>query len=504
MDRRAVLAGGLKIIAAMVAPASQSPEPASSPALEVLKEWIVARTGLSYYQGRNQDLMQALNRVFAADGKALPPLEALLQRLKSRPAELEALVEQLTIGETFFFRHLEMFHALRDHVFPDIRERKAATRSLRIWSAGCSIGAEPYSISILLRELLGEQFKGWSIQILGTDINRKFLQVAETGVYDPWALRGMPPGMLPRHFTREAKGWRIKDHLRKGVTFKLHNLAADAIPDPLQDMARFDLIICRNVMIYFGHTFIQKLAGQFYDTLTPGGWLAVGHAEPHTGIFRMYRTVNATGAVLYQRPPGGTAPLSKLTHEPTPLPELPLFLRPVASAPTSRDVQALPVPATTPRLAPPTTASVPTAVPVPATPPQKDGGDILSPILQLADAGELYRALQACDEALLKHPLHAEAHYFHGMILYQFQEWAAADRSLKRSLYLSRDIPLAHYYLGLVQERLGRTPKKHLENAAACVASWPAEAEVPLGQGLTVREFRSLLAASDPASSHDS
>ncbi|MGV3662384.1 MAG: CheR family methyltransferase [Prosthecobacter sp.] len=472
------------------------------PQLWVLKAWIIQHTGLSYYSERDADLVQALERVFAFKGE-LGCAARLLKRLQSNPQELDALVEQLTIGETFFFRHLEMFHALRDHVFPDVLRRRAASRTLRIWSAGCSIGAEPYSISILLRELLGAQFRHWSIHILGTDINRKFLRMAEEGAYEPWTLRGMPPHVLARSFIKDqaVKKWRISDRCREGVAFRSHNLACDPLPDPLHDLVNFDLIICRNVMIYFDQPAIQRLARQFYDTLRPGGWLAVGHAEPHTSTFRMFRTVNATGAVLYQRPtaehghvvlgdpvPPMPAPATGLFPPPPPAPN--------AQRPWQPAVLNLDLPAEVPTS---TSLSMPHAKAQPQ--PQKHGAaheDPLAEITRLADAGDLKAALQACDALILREPLHAGAYYYHGMILAQHAEWAAAERSLRRCLYLERNLALAHFYLGLVLERLGQPARKHYANAQDLLAGQPEHALVPLGQGLTVREFRSLLTTPEP------
>lgn len=174
---------------------SAPPQLLHDPHLPLLRDWIITRTGLSYYQNRDFDFAYALERVYAPLGP-VPGAQTLHGRLRANALEMEALVEQLTIGETFFFRHMEMFNALRDTVFPDLIRRKAHNRSLRIWSAGCSIGAEPYSLSILLREILGHKLVGWTLEILGTDINRRFLQQAEEGRYDPWALRGLPPALL--------------------------------------------------------------------------------------------------------------------------------------------------------------------------------------------------------------------------------------------------------------------------------------------------------------------
>lgn len=465
------------------------------PHLQPLKEWIIRRTGLSYYKDREDELARALEQVFGGGPAPLPAAGKILSRLQSNPDELDALVEQLTIGETFFFRHMEMFHALRDTVFPDLLKRRAASRCLRIWSAGCSIGAEPYSIAILLREMLGPEFRDWAIHILGTDINRKFLRIAETGAYDPWTLRGMPPHVLHRCFTKDGSKWRLTERCRAGVSFRSHNLASDPLPDAAGDLACFDLIICRNVMIYFDQPSIQRLAAQFYDTLTPGGWLAVGHAEPHTGTFRMFRTVNATGAVLYQR---------QAKDEALPKDGSDLSTLNTRTAEVNPPFRSLPSPQVFPPTPPlsrpkPKPVEPSAARPVPTVPAvvasASAAEDPLAGIIRLADEGDLMKAFHACDAHILKEPLCAGAHYYHGMILYQFCEWTAAEKSLRRCLYLARDLSLAHFYLGLVQERLGRSPHKHFANALDLLAGLPQEHPVPLGQGLTVREFRSLLTA---------
>lgn len=445
-----------------------------------LRDWIIQHTGLSYYNQRDAEVAQALESVFPPRREG-QTAGALLQRLRSSPVDLDALVEKLTIGETFFFRHLEMFQALRSTVFPDLLARRAASRSLRIWSAGCSIGAEPYSISILLRELLGVQFQNWSIHILGTDINRKFLRIAEEGEFDPWTLRGLPPHVLHRSFIKEGRKWRLNSRCRQDVFFRSHNLATDALPDPAHDLFNFDLIICRNVMIYFDLPFIQRLAQKFYDTLCPGGWLAVGHAEPHTDTFRMFRTVNTPGAVLYQRAAtdaAGAADAAPAFHSP--------HVATLGAPPWTP-----PAPWTPPVL----NFTVPAAMPAPAAAPQAvtSGPDALADVVRLADAGDMKAALQACDAAILREPLCAPAYYYHGMILHQYGEWAAAERSLRRCLYLDRQLALAHFYLGLVQEKLGQDSRRHYVNARALLAGRPEDAPVPLGQGLTVREFRSLL-----------
>lgn len=463
------------------------PQLLTDPHLPMLREWVITRTGLSYYQNRDFDFAYALERAYAPLG-SVPAAHELHSRLRSRPQEMEALVEQLTIGETFFFRHMEMFNALRDTVFPDLIRRKAHSRTLRIWSAGCSIGAEPYSLAILLREVLGHRLVGWDIQILGTDINRRFLRLAEEGCYDPWALRGLPPALLQRCFSKEGRKWRLLDRCRQGVSFQVQNLAADSFPNAATDMACFDLIICRNVMIYFDAPTIHKMARQFHDTLLPGGWLAVGHAEPNADTFRKFRTVNTQGAVLYQRLHAGESLPEPPVFSPPPLISQP----PVPPLPTPLSIPPLPVAPPVQQPAPPVPASpkaTSDTVSAKAITPETD----LAEITRLADTGDMKGALQACDELFHRQPLHAGAHYYHGVILFHLGEWFAAERSLKRSLYLARDLPLAHYYMGLVEEKLGRPALRHFANARDLLHDLPAHAPIPMGQGLTAHEFRSLL-----------
>lgn len=486
---------------------SAPPQLLHDPHLPLLRDWIITRTGLSYYQNRDFDFAYALERVYAPLGP-VPGAQTLHGRLRANALEMEALVEQLTIGETFFFRHMEMFNALRDTVFPDLIRRKAHNRSLRIWSAGCSIGAEPYSLSILLREILGHKLVGWTLEILGTDINRRFLQQAEEGRYDPWALRGLPPALLQRCFAKEGRKWRLQDRCRQGVSFRLQNLAADAFPDPATDMACFDLIICRNVMIYFDGATIQKLTRQFHETLLPGGWLAVGHAEPNAGTFRQYRTVNTEGAVLYQRLPAGESlpdsawPGALVARSPASV----SFPAPAQGLPPAPVVP--PKPSAIP-LSPPTAHRIIAPLPPLPAPPQHaavaegktpvpEAEADLAEIMRLADTGEMTRALAACDELFHRQPLHAGAYYYHGVILFHLGEWFAAERSLKRALYLARDLPLAHYYMGLVQEKLGRAALRHFANARDLLQPLAANAPVPMGQGLTAHEFRSLLTVPEP------
>jgi chemotaxis protein methyltransferase CheR len=453
------------------------------PRFSRFKAWIIEHTGLAYYEDKDRDLAFALERCFA-EAVELSARE-VFELVESEPQALEALVEQLTIGETFFFRHAELFEALREIAIPDILKRKSASRSLRIWSAGCSIGAEPYSLAILLCEYFAFELEGWNVEIIGTDINRRFLKIASSASYDAWALRGLPGKILDRYFERKGTKWVVKASSRKGVRFSTHNLVADPFPDVSKDLYGFDLIVCRNVMIYFDLATNQRLVEHFGLTLNPEGWLAVGHAEPHTETFRAFRTVNAPGAVLYQRkrPHHGQD-----KEEPKAGQRASFVLFPVEARPLPH---------------PPVPPDVPPAAPPPAKPAlgqrranPKEQGERLDIIAQLANGGDVTAARRRCELLLAEAPLEPAVHLYYGMLLVQLGEWDEAVHAFRRCLYLDRQMPLAHYYLGLAQERLGRDGRRDFRNGLQTLAKESEDELVREGHGLTVHELRTLLNAS--------
>lgn len=448
-----------------------------------LKRYIIQTTGLSYYEDKDRDLARAVAR--ALGGKMFSSVRSYLAELAAPDsAALDLLVEELTIGETFFFRHSEMFAALREHVFPEIHSRKAEQKHLRIWSAGCSVGAEPYSLSILLRKDLAHRFHDWSVEIIGTDINRRFLRMAREAAYESWALRGMPEEMLKNCFDRQGKRWVLKGQFTEGVIFQQHNLVRDRFPSLGNNLFAFDLVICRNVMIYFTHDTVRQLAEQFHQSLIPGGWLVVGHAEPHTEIFRAFRTVNAPGAILYQRelaqgPSSGAVDLLQKLQLP--------------AAPSAWKPPILPVGN------PSSAAKIPKPVwPSPKPPKGEDNNGCLNvdTLRQLADAGDLPAARTCCEHLLQREKLNPEVHLLYGLILAQMERFDAAREALRRGIYLDRTLVLGHYHLAMVQRRLGELPQavRSLRNAWALIDGLADDEPVRYGDGMTAGDLRSAIA----------
>jgi chemotaxis protein methyltransferase CheR len=189
------------------------------------------------------------------------------QILMSNPARLKEFVDKLTINVSEFFRNSDRFEVLRDRIIPELLSKSAA---LRIWSAGCSNGSEPYSVAILLRELTGSH----SHYILGTDVDAQILKKAVAGVYHPNEVRAVEPHLLEKYFTFDGKMYTLDREIVADVHFKVHNLLKDEFE------TNFDLIICRNVVIYFTEQAKNALYYRFWDSLKNHGYLFVGGTEP--------------------------------------------------------------------------------------------------------------------------------------------------------------------------------------------------------------------------------
>jgi chemotaxis protein methyltransferase CheR len=409
----------------------------SDPAFAQLKEHVIAVSGLAYYADKEDDLAERVaGRLAVLELQGCGAYLALLLDSARGEAELDALIATLTIGETSFFRHGEMFEALRTVVVPDLLNRNRDRRRLHIWSAGCSIGAEPYSVAILLKRDFAAALAGWDVSIVGTDVNRAFLARAREGCYEEWALRNTTEDFRRRNFVRAGSCWRIVPEYREGVSFRYHNLVSQPFPSLWNDLCAFDLILCRNVTIYFAPEIVRRVVVKLHRSLVDGGWLAVGHAEPNTELFAPFRTVNAVGAVLYQKPsapPSSPAASAALATVP-PVPAMPAWTPPVLPA-LSR-------------------APTPVRVEPPAIAPAAD----LAEIRALADKGAWEEADGRCRAALAQERLNPGVYFYHALVLEQTGRHHEAERALRQALYLDRRFVLAHYYLGLLMQKQGRLP----------------------------------------------
>lgn len=230
------------------------------------------------------------------------PLETLRER------EWRELTLLLTTGETYFFRDKGQISLLKNRILPELIAHKKQARyaenetqrSLRIWSAGCSTGEEPYSLAILVKELIPDCDK-WNILILGTDINPESIDKAKRGIYHPWSFRLVEPELQRRYFYQRQTSWEVDRQIRTMVTFRSGNLIKDRFPSPTSDIYSMDLILCRNVFIYFDYKSISVVLEKFYNTLRPGGYLIAGHTELHGQNLGQLQAKVFPESVVYQR-----------------------------------------------------------------------------------------------------------------------------------------------------------------------------------------------------------
>ncbi|HVW10919.1 MAG TPA: protein-glutamate O-methyltransferase CheR, partial [Bryobacteraceae bacterium] len=297
----------------------------------VLKKYVLEHTGLDYYAPRDEDFAARMSRRLAA--LRARNCSEYLRRLRNDSIEIDALVGELTIGETYFFRQNEHFDLLRTVIVPDLLRANAETRELRIWSAGCATGAEPYSVAILLAQDFAGALQDWRVVLLGTDINPGFLAQAREGRFSRWALRDVPENVLSAWFQRDGKQWILDPAIRDAVSFRYHNLTED-LSHPSPDGLPFDLILCRNVMIYFSADRIRRLGARFHELLRPGGWLLPGHAEYGLDAFPQFTLVREASATVYRRIPPPEIPPPPVFEPPFPditLPAVPSVFSPQKS-----------------------------------------------------------------------------------------------------------------------------------------------------------------------------
>ena len=325
--------------------------------------------------------------------------------------------------------------------------RVQGTLSLRLWSAGCSTGPEPYSLAILLDHLLPDRTR-WELGLVATDINSASLAEARRGVYREWALREVPADLRDRYFTRRGPDRYLLDReIRDMVRFEPANLAGE--PPALVARESMDLVVCRNALMYLTADAFEATVARLRWALAKGGWLVVAPVEASAERFRPLTTVNFPGAIFFKS--GRPAKRSQ---------GVPLV---VEQADTARP----PVPHPVAARAEPSLRTTDPCVPESA-PAVADVNGLLGQAAGLADSGKLAEALTVCEEALRRDRLHPEVHRLMAAIHQERGDAAAALAFLRRALYLDPDSPELHLALGnvLLQSGDRRRGLHHLGLAA--------------------------------------
>ncbi|MFZ6031119.1 MAG: CheR family methyltransferase [Chloroflexota bacterium] len=473
---------------------------------------LIDRAGLFFSESRRPELEMGIRQAFAASTCAtLDEYFNLLCDQQSGMVELDQLINAVTISETHFFRDQAQFNALYERVLPQLIERKRALRSLRIWSAGCASGEEPYSLAILLRELLPD-IDQWAITIIGTDINTASLERARVASYGSWAFREDRAKYLRlRYFTPNGNRYDLIPEVRHMVTFKRLNLVEPRYPSYETNTMMMDLILCRNVTIYFAAAVTRWVVDRFYDALSDGGWLVVGHSEPSIEIYRRFRARNFPDTVLYQKSPQ-TAGLHMPGSKPQPSIAIPP--PPAVTAKATGPFNA-PSPATEAQI-------IPAAAPMKETDPldlarelldygrSEDACQILHKLVAerpgdagvcsllgkaYANLGNWAEAERYCQQAIEKDRLCLEAYYTLALICQHGNRTLQALEMMKKVVYLDRTYVLGHYGLANLYYENGQLPQaqKSLDNALRLLQGKPDDQMVPGSSDVTVGRLREAI-----------
>ena len=483
-------------------------------------EFLAAEMGLYFPKERWRDLERGIVSAMGEFGlKDAEACVAWLMSSRLTRAQIEILASHLTIGETYFFREKKTFEALEIQILPElIRSRRDTDRRLRIWSAGCATGEEPYSLAILLNKMLGD-LKDWNITILASDINPRFLRRASEGVYNQWSFRECPGWIIDSCFERSKDGrFALLPPIRNMVTLSYLNLAEDVYPSLLNNTNAIDVILCRNVLMYFSPAAAKKVIEKFYRALTEGGWLIVSPCEASHILYSQYGAVNFPGAILYrkaERQVQASEISGDLAVEEFPALSQSPFQPPIQAEPAETCVpELIEIPITE-------VAERPAAESAPAADrraltlyergryaeaeeqllawlsEKPDDSKALALLARVrANQGRLREALECCGKAIAAEKVNAGSHYLRATILLELGLLQEAAAALKRALYADQNFVLAHFLLGNLARQQGksRSARKHFENALSLLSAYGREEVLPESEGMTAGRLVEIIA----------
>lgn len=263
------------------------------------REFFYRKTGIQFEDSKRYFVdKRLLDRIQATGSDSFRGYFTML-RFQASGEELQALTNTMTVNETYFFREEYQFRCLVDSMLPEVVRRKPPGSTVRIWSIPSSSGEEPYSIALYLTEYW-KDLEHWNVELISSDIDTDVLRKARQGKYNARSVQHVPKDLIARHFKRTSDGdYQISDDFRDSVEFTRVNLAE---PADTRAYRGFDIIFCRNLLIYFDDISRQKAAEVFYDALNPGGFICLGHSESMSRITSLFRVRKFPEAIVYQKP----------------------------------------------------------------------------------------------------------------------------------------------------------------------------------------------------------
>jgi len=453
--------------------------------LQAVHALVEQRLGLATTPNRRADFEDLLHELSAGD------MESLIAQLRTHDVTApiwQAMVEALAIGETYFFRDRSHFTLLREQILPAMiaQRRKSGDLSLNITCMGCATGEEPYSIAMLLTEMLPDRER-WHLRIVGMDVNGQALAIARQGWYRQWSFR-LTDESIYTYFDRVDNGYRLKPAIREMVEFRFANLF-DVPPVP-----QCDLILCRNVLLYFTPQRAADAESLLNEMLYPSGWLMLGPSEALHEPRKGWITHVHPSAPIYQKALNGDEIAFREHHKPK---VVTAVLKPLPPAPR-----------------PPAQALTPLSYESAVAAHQREEHDTTDRILaallhaephhapahvliaaRYADKRRIDDAHRHLDIALHIEPLNADAYYLRGLLHLEANTPELARRALQNALYCQRTHALAAYTLGTLLIRSGEIPRalRLWENAREVIRKHPAETPLSDISTMTAKQLDALL-----------
>lgn len=481
----------------------------TDPAFARLGDLAHAIAGLTFPPNRQPSAEAGMRRAMATLG--LRDATALYQAAEVQGDARDVLLGELTVGESYFFRDATPLNVVAEEILPARARGHASHRPLRVWSAGCASGEEPYTIAILLRELRWTQ----PVRIVGTDVALARLAAARRGRYTRWALRGVSEARVQQWFTQAGSTFDINGSIRDSVEFEPLNLI-DGTHAPIG--GQFDLVLCRNVLIYFELDVVARIAQRLLDALDKDGWLLLGASDPPLADLVSCQATMTANGMMYRRPgrKGTPARARPVVHARTPVPALAMPVVPVLASVTPAPVLAVSL-VVDAALADPEPqcdddlgdvaaelASLYLAADYPAVEAlatralcARPGDESAMPawvfcIRAVANQGRLHEAGTLCARALELHSLAAELHVLHATLLAQAQWHADAAIAARRAIYLDRRFVMAHMLLGDALSRSGEGAgaRRAYENVIELLAGMSDTSAVPGSDGVPATRLR--------------
>ncbi|WP_099190853.1 CheR family methyltransferase [Tepidibacter mesophilus] len=448
-----------------------------------IDKYIETRFGLYFTEKRFNDLTRSIFNAAKQKNIDFEDYIKLILSNKLSQEDLKNLVGCLTIGETYFFRDKKLFDAMRQTILPDIiNKRRCSSKSLKIWSSGCSSGEEAYSIAILVKELIPD-YKNWNIEIIATDINHSSLSKAKKGIYSEWSFRGVDSSIKNKYFIRmDDMSYKLKEDILRFVKFESLNLADQTYIFDGKIIKNMDIIFCRNVLIYFSKYQASRIIDRFYNNIVNGGWLVVAPTESLFLNDTSFTPININDMFLYNKRIKKNNLVKLFDHsliDNSFIQKKLIMQNDILKHQKNLNIN-----------------NVTIKDEKKSTKEDKQNAQELEIIARsLANEGKLEEAIECCKKAILIDRINPFYYYLLASIQQEQGNVIEAVMTLKKVVYLNPNFIMAYFDLGNLNLKQGKHAEafKNLKNTLELLDNFDDEDIIPYSEEMTVGVLKQMI-----------